>query len=142
MLELLRDPVWQFAGAVLAAAAIFVSVAVFLAQRQQKRILYDVIANIPILSVNEEAIGDFEILFKGLPVSKVRVLLIELTNVGNAPITTMDYQSPLSIEFKDPTKVLAAEIAELVPNGLNKLAATFNSSIENSGRNPPRPHIC
>ena len=49
VIELLRDPVWQFVGAVLAAIAIGIPILVYYRQRRRKRLGYQILANTPVL---------------------------------------------------------------------------------------------
>jgi hypothetical protein len=42
MMELLRDPIWQFLGVVVAVAALLLTILLFRMQRNQKKISYEV----------------------------------------------------------------------------------------------------
>lgn len=51
MPEILRDPVWQFIGAIFALAAIVIVVIIYWMQRQRKSLSYEIISCTPLLSV-------------------------------------------------------------------------------------------
>ena len=51
MFDLLRDPLWQFIGALLALLAIGVSVALYLIQRRKKRLSYEIVSNSSLLTM-------------------------------------------------------------------------------------------
>jgi len=44
MPEALRDPIWQFIGAVLAFAAIVISILLYFMQRRRKALSYEIVS--------------------------------------------------------------------------------------------------
>ena len=57
MIELFRDPIWQFIGAALAFIAIIVSVVTVVVQQRKKSLAYEILARTPLLTVNDEVKG-------------------------------------------------------------------------------------
>jgi hypothetical protein len=122
MPELLRDPMWQFIGVVLALAAICVSVVLYLLQRRRKALVYEFLSRTPLLSMKEEVEGKLQILFDGEPVSDVHLVVVKIVNSGNVPITAHDYERPLALSVGAKAKILTAEVSETVPESLQALA--------------------
>ena len=139
MLELLRDSVWQFIGALLALIAIAVSLVVFHKQNQRKRVSYEVLADIPVLTIKEENALGLQISFRGEAVEKPGLFFLRIHNSGNTPITSADYEHPIQVAFGDGAKILAAEIVDSSPQKLpikvshGDSAASFSQSLLNPG---------
>jgi hypothetical protein len=53
MIEILRDPIWQFIGAALAIAAIVLSIWIYKRQKSEKILAYEVKSNILLLSIHD-----------------------------------------------------------------------------------------
>ena len=124
-MELLRDPVWQFAGAALTVFAILVSLAIYYAQRVRKRLAVEVIRNGRILTIAEESVGNLQLVFNGQPVHDARLVETRITNIGNQAITPSDFVSSLFLSLNQEAAILSATVVETVPNGL---PATLNFS--------------
>jgi hypothetical protein len=67
VMDILRDPVWQFIGVLAALVTIFIA----LRQRNQKEIVYDIISDTPILSIKEEVKNRVKVLFDDKPVDAI-----------------------------------------------------------------------
>lgn len=125
MEQLLRDPVWQFVGVLVAfiATIIAIIVPVILArkQRQKKNLEYLVLTSMPIFNPSGEV--KFQLLFEQKPVHAVQLVILRIVNTGNLPIVTADYHERVSIEFAPESHVLSAEIAKTFPERLHIGAA-------------------
>lgn len=117
-MEPLRDPIWQFVGALLAGVAIIVSMIVFFLQRWKKSLGYEIVSETVLLTVEEELKGNFQILFEGKPVQKIHLLVIKISNNGNLPIASSDFDEPLTFFFGEGTTILSAEIIDTDPKTL------------------------
>lgn len=129
MLELLRDPVWQFIGAILGIISILAAIIIFLLQRNKKQLVYEIIAKTPLLNVSQEIENKVQILYEGKTVTKVHLIVIEFTNNGNIPITTSDYHAKVSITFTNTSKILSSSIDKTEPDSINPTINTQDSSI-------------
>ena len=76
MPEFLRDPAWQFAGAMFALLAIFVSLLLYRAEKRRKALSYEILSRTPLLSMAEVIEGKLQILFEGEPVSSVHLVVL------------------------------------------------------------------
>ncbi|MDT7540166.1 MAG: hypothetical protein QOE33_70 [Acidobacteriota bacterium] len=117
-MELLRDPLWQFIGVILALIAIAISFFIHYLQRQRKSLAYEITANTPVLTVNEQIEGKIEVLYENIPVNNVRLVTVKVINNGNVPITSNDYERKLSFILKGEVKILSSEILETYPESL------------------------
>jgi hypothetical protein len=137
MLAPLRDPAWLAVG--FASLAILVALAVYVAQRQRKRISYEILGNIPLLTIAEENLGGLELVFRGGVVKNSRLFITEISNSGNVPIQPTDYEAPISINFGEGPQVLSAAITRRLPANLSvgvefsHAKVTFSASLLNSG---------
>lgn len=116
MLNLLRDPVWQFIGAVLALVA---AVITLIAQKTRKRLSYEVVARTPLITIKDELVDRLRVLYEEKPVENPSLVVLTLTNTGNAPIEPQDFKGSLSISLSSPSVILTAGVTETDPPGLN-----------------------
>ncbi len=129
MPDILRDPLWQFVGALLALVAILVSLGLYQIQRGRKELSYEMISRTRLLSVAEELQGKLQILFENTPVSKVDLVVLRLTNTGNTPVTSTDYEREVSFKFGEGVRILTAEVSETIPENLRASVVLDDSRI-------------
>lgn len=118
MLELLRDPLWQFVGAALAVAALIASFVIYRLQRLRKGVTYDVLSRTNLLTVREELEGKLQVLYEGEPAKSLSLLVLKLWNSGNQPILATDYERPISFGTGEASRLLTADVTEAEPLGL------------------------
>jgi len=118
MLEFFRDPVWQFIGAVVGIAAIVVALVLYSLQRRRKALSYEIVSCEPLISKPGELEGNLQIVFGGQLVRKVWLLIIKITNSGNQPIESTNYERPLTVSVDTPARILTAQITETNPPNL------------------------
>jgi hypothetical protein len=129
MLELLRDPIWQFIGAIVALVTVLISVAIYIAQRRRKDLSFEILANVPLLTVEEDSVGELQLLFREVPVKRTRLFLARIVNTGNVPVTGEDYDAPITLRFSDRVQVLSAVITEQSPRNLSVSAQTATTQV-------------
>ena len=125
MIGYFRDPVWQFIGALLGFIALIVAVFVYLRQRSLKALNYQVLSFTPILSVKEENQGDIQIFYKDNLIKNLYLITLRISNTGNVPISSKDYEKPISIFFGQDSRIFSTEIFKVYPESL-----TLDSSLE------------
>ncbi len=118
MVEILRDGIWQFIGAALAAFAFAASVLIYFAQRKTKELAFGVISNGNLLTVTEELQQRVKITFDGNPVPNLQMVIIGLKNSGNVEILASDFDKPFSAHFEEGTKILSVDILNANPTDL------------------------
>lgn len=126
-MDVIRDPGWQFVGAVLALLALVVMVIVFLVQRQRKGLSYEFMTNAPVITVKDEDVGDLKLMFQGQQVTKSRLLMVRFSNTGNVPIQPADYETPITLSLAPGGKILSAAITGTEPPNIN-IAVTSDSN--------------
>lgn len=117
----LRDPIWTFVGVVVGAivggAAIYIPF-----RRNQKAISYEVVSNVPIVTVqrgaNNVVTENIEIRYKDRPVHDVRLVVVRVWNSGKLPIAPADYVAPIMIKFWG--NMLASDVVETSPTSLKR----------------------
>ena len=114
MSDVLRDPMWQFIGAIVTIVTIVVSIILSLSLRHRKSLSYQ-ISGTPLLSVDEEVKGKIQVFFDKKPIQQVYLIVIKVMNSGNEPIRTTDYETPISFSLNKETEILSAEITEKDP---------------------------
>ena len=129
MWDLLRDPMWQFIGAVLALVAIVVTIFLYRKQSHRKQLSYGIVTRTPLLSVKEQIKGDLKILYNGEPVEKVYLVQIKMLNSGNTPILPTDYERSVGFSFGEEAKILTAEITETEPKSLKPSIKVDGKSV-------------
>jgi hypothetical protein len=116
VLKILRDPAWQSAGVVV---TIVVALVIYLLQRQRKSLSYEILSINQLLTVGEELEGKLQVIYNGEPAKDICLLIIRLYNSGNLPITTADYERPVSLLTGDSSKILSTVITNVNPENLS-----------------------
>jgi hypothetical protein len=127
-LNILRDPLWQFIGALLILGSLIVSL-FLLKQRGRKSLTYEILSNISLLSNKEEIKGKLKILFEETPVEDVHLIEIKIINSGNTPIISTDYEQSINLTFNKESKILTTEISETTPRDLPVTATISDGKI-------------
>lgn len=128
MIDILRDPIWQFIGAFLALIAIGMSIYLFILQKNKKALSYRIITETALLTVNEEIKGKLKIVYENVPVQDVHLLVMKIENSGNVPITSSDFEEPLTFSFGETTQILSAETTDVVPRTLKPIISIKDSN--------------
>lgn len=129
MLELLRDPVWQFVGAILAVIAIAVAFWIYWLQRQTKEIAFGIVSSRRLLSIGDEVSSRVSVQLDGKVVKDLHLLVYALKNSGNRAVSQSDFQRPLSISFVEG-QVVAAEVVFQTPSNLGARLVVTESRVE------------
>ena len=68
--------------------------------------------------MKEEIKGRIQITFEGKPIQNLSLLVLRIVNDGTIPVTSSDFEEPLSFSFGDDAIILSAEITDVVPRTL------------------------
>lgn len=115
--SILRDPVWQFAGAIIGAVAVAISIWAALRARRTKRLTYSHRFT-PLLSVGQAIRDKVSILYDGQPVTDVQLLSVVLRNSGDMPIVPADFVRPIELSVAAESTILTADVSATEPNDL------------------------
>ena len=116
MIEIIRDPMWQFVGVIL---VIIIPLVLYLVQRRRKALSWEIISNTPLLSIDEAIRGNIQVLFDGKPVQDAQLIIVEIINSGNVAIKSIDYERPINLDFGENARILTAEVTETTPDNLD-----------------------
>jgi hypothetical protein len=83
LLQLLRDPLW---ATVLSFLVIVEAIVIYFLQAPRTGFSYEVIEDLPLVSVKDEFAGRLKVFYDEKPIQNVRVVSVKLANSGNAPI--------------------------------------------------------
>jgi hypothetical protein len=128
-MEFLRDPIWQFVGAVIGVAAIIASLFIFLRQRAIKSLGFEIVTQTELLSIRNEIKSKVKVTYEGKAVQAVNLVTIRVANDGNTPIPASNYERPLSFSFNETTTILSADITEVSPKSLSPSLKVEGSTI-------------
>ncbi len=122
---------WGFWGVIVTAiiGLITISIAIIAIIKSQKRksLSYEIITETKLITIHEEAKERLEILFDGKPVKDVSLLVFKIINDGNIPITSTDFEVPLTLVFDEKAEILSSEIIETSEDSLKpKISHTKN----------------
>lgn len=117
MEELLRDlpTILTIVGI---AVAIVIPIIIFFLERRKKSLSYEILTNTSLLTFDDEIEGKIRISYENTPVQKVHLLIFRIVNDGNLSITPSDFETRLTFDFGENTKVLSVEIIDTEPENL------------------------
>ena len=126
---LLDGPIWRIFFTLAAiAASTFIPIFIYLKQQKRRRVTYQRIASIPLLTVKEELAGRLSVSFDGQPVKSIRTTTVRIKNAGNLPITAEDQREKcMIISAGSDAKILSADIVESTPLSLNPVLTVVES---------------
>jgi len=127
--EIIKDPIWTFVGVIFAILAVLVMILIFFAQRKTKKLSYEIISNTQLLGVKDEIQGKVQLLYEGKDVKNVHLLTIRFLNNGNQPISSADYERPLSIAINQDAKILTHEIINEEPNNIGTTVSMEDNKL-------------
>jgi len=128
MSDILRDPVWQFIGAILAFVAILTAVGLYLRQRRYKQISYVILSQTPLLSMAEEIKDKLQVLYEGKIVRQVHLIIVKIMNSGKVPIVSADFVHPINLDFGG-ARILTAEISKTSPHDLEVSISLVDNNV-------------
>src|SRR5687768_3163626 len=114
-MKIIKDPVWQFVGAVVAVIALIVTVGIYVIDRPVKRLQVQILSNSPLVSVNTDISPRIRILYEDKPVQTLSLILLRFENVGNEPIRVGDYSEPIRILLSPSAEVGEVTVQETKP---------------------------
>lgn len=129
MLELIRDPAWQFAGILLAAAAVAASFWIYWLQRQTKELAFGVVSTRRLLTVADEVSSRVRVELDGREIKDLHLTVYGLKNSGHRAVPASDFDRPLSLHFA-LGQVVSAQISSQVPRNLGAKLLVTDSVVQ------------
>jgi hypothetical protein len=117
-MQILRDQIWQFIGAILTLITVVISIYAYFKQRGTKHIHCEVVSNSSVVSISNAIKPDIQIFYKGKLTDDLRLIIIKLQNTGTLPISSKDYEESIQIYFGEAADILDIELVEFSPKSL------------------------
>ena len=117
-MELLRDPLWQFIGALLAFAALPLAFWLYYLQKPRKELAYAVLSKRRLLSVASELRGRVQITLDDKPVEDIYLLIVGVKNSGTLPILDSDFVYTPKIRTVSSAQLVSVEVSKFRPVNL------------------------
>jgi hypothetical protein len=132
--DLLHDPFFLTITAAIItiiAAILGSALTIWYTSRQgRKEVVYNIVSDTPILSLEKEIGNQVEVLFNNQVVKDLRLIIAEVWNSGRIPIPPEEFKSPITFSLVEPAKVLDTEVVAQEPTSLKaSLQRTPNSVI-------------
>lgn len=127
--EIFRDQIWNFIGVIIAILTIVVTLIIFLLQRRQKEISYEITSKTALLTTKEKIQGKIKILYNNTEVQNVNFYELKISNTGNLGIPSEDYERPIRFIFDSKVEILSAEIINSNPKSLTTEVEINNNEI-------------
>jgi len=124
----LRDNIWQSFGVFLTLLIAVVGAVFKLFQRKTKSLTYEILSQTPV--VNRYEGGKLKIFFEEEEVQDVHLTLVRITNSGNEPIKSNDYERQLCIGAAEVSRILTAEIKEKSPETIDVDLQIIHNKIQ------------
>lgn len=129
MLDILRDGIWQFVGAVLALLAIPFAYWLYLLQRRYKELAFGVLSQRALLSVHSDIAQRVQVSLDGTPVEHVFLIVLGIKNSGNVPILPADFLRPLSVTFGTSARLVSCTVSAQRPGNLGATVTQISDAL-------------
>jgi hypothetical protein len=90
--------------------------------RNRKRLSYEVLSNVILISTEEEIRDKVEIHFEGQPVKNVRLIVVKLINDGYVPIKKDDFEKGVRFVFPG-ARILTSEKVKFHPDNMRTIVS-------------------
>jgi len=130
-MEFLRDPIWQFVGALLGLITIVLTWIAFRVQTQRKSLSYEIITNTALLGeTTKKKLGEsIRISYKNKKIGNPRLVEFRILNSGNSTILSSDFETPIRITFQNPSQIIDADIVSTKPSNIEPRIEHGNNYI-------------
>jgi hypothetical protein len=132
----LRDSIWQFIGAIVGTIAVIVAAVfgylTYRVTRRRKALTYEVLSISSLARLHEDVRGHIRLLFDDQEVSDVKLALVRVTNSGNQPIISPDFERPLKFtidQSNESARILTAGVSKTVPDNLGAEVVSTQSEV-------------
>jgi hypothetical protein len=129
MMDILRDSVWQFIGAVVTLIAIVQAFWIYRLQQQTREIAFGLVSARRPLAIADELSSRVTVLVDGKPTRNLHLLVFGLKNSGKRAISPADFERQLSISFAEG-QIISAEIASQLPSNIGGKLSIYESRVE------------
>jgi len=118
LLWILRDPLWQFIGALIGLIAIAWPIIVYLEDRPIYDLQVVILSNTSLVNVTPGFDDDIDITYKGQRAKNLSVVQIRLENTGNQPIRHDSYARPIKFKFAKDATIIESSVFDSFPKNI------------------------
>lgn len=129
IMEILRDPAWQFIGAIFAFLSVVGALWIYWLQKQTRELAFGLISSRRPFAIADELTSRVTLQLDGKTVQNIHLMLFALKNSGKCAISPSDYERKLSISFPEG-QVVSADISTQLPPNLGGKIQSSESCIE------------
>lgn len=131
----LRDPIWQFWGALIALLGLAVSLFgiydVYSRQQAAPHLAIKDFGYYELISTDEPALQELDLYYEGKDVKNATTMYFKLVNDGPIPIRPDDYITPITFRIEPPVEIASAIIRERDPASLDfQITRTNTDTVE------------
>jgi hypothetical protein len=128
MLRFLFDPQFLISSFIAIVAPLVVYL-LELRNRTQKRLSYDLVSVVSLLSIKDEIKHRVKILVDDRLVDDIYIVVINLINSGNVPIANEDYERPLNLNFRYDSKIISADFVSSNRSSLKPEVYLYDNKV-------------
>jgi hypothetical protein len=114
----LRDPVWQFIGALIGAVTLFATFYFFFVQREVKSLQVVILSNTSLVEVEQSIASRIKIMYEDQSIANLSLFQVKLENNGNQIIREVDYVRPIKFVFPTSAEVIEATLLDSDPRNI------------------------
>jgi len=122
ILRILRDPVWQFVGAItgviVGVMAILGTYHIFFLQREVKTLQVVVLTSTSLVEIEQSVAEEVKILYRDQPITDLSLFQVKVENSGNQTILEEDYARPIRFVFPSEAEIVEAMVLESSPRNI------------------------
>jgi len=118
MVNLLRDPIWQFIGVIIALSALILSFWLYKKQTTKKELLWDITKCISLSSFNISEKVKSTIMFEKTLLEDVSLIYLKIWNSGNVEIRPEEYIVLTDVErglLRERKIAIKADFSDHIP---------------------------
>jgi len=120
---------WTALAALAAVLGVIVPVLLFFWGRDVKELTVKTVSRAVVVDLTEPALASLKLTYKNVAVTRLTAATIEVSNTGSRAIERADFEREVVIRFADSVPVLAARVAEQVPEALHPELNVGSSNV-------------
>jgi len=129
-MEILRDAIWQFIGAILGLVGTVVSVILAFRLQPRKSLSCSIIHRSKLVSIKREVEHKLRVYYEGKAVQNLSLVVIRIQNTGNQPIVANDFVEPVEIALESTVDIIDGEIGGTRPENLRTSLSKIDQRIQ------------
>ncbi len=111
--SIIRDPIWQFIGVIIAVIALIIAILPFFGKDKALQIV--ILSRSSLVKIDESVVNEFTIPFQDKTIESLDLITIKLENSGKQSIRPEDYEIPITFIFPESSTVIGAKVVETFP---------------------------